>query len=105
MRVKFRTYRQPKNVARSIRRYLRAQGRETSLSWCLELCARMFGHRNWNELLADVGPDGCAPPDIYAPPDEQVRRVAQYLEVLQRFGFDSDKAWDLLEGAQARGWL
>jgi hypothetical protein len=65
----------------------------------------MFGHRNWNELLADVGPDGCAPPDIYAPPDEQVRRVAQYLEVLQRFGFDSGKAWDLLEGAQARGWL
>lgn len=105
MRVNFRTSKQPLNIAKAIKKYVRSTGGEAMHFECIELCARMYGYRNWNDLLANIDPDCSPTPDAFASPDELRHRVAQYLHAIQRAGFDYDQAWDVIEGASAGAWL
>lgn len=103
--LKFRSSKQPSNIAKSIKKYIQETGGEAKHSECLELCARMFGYSNWHDLLFHVGSEEVSPPDGFAPADELRHRIGQYLREIQRVGFDLDQAWDLLEGASAGSWL
>lgn len=55
MRISFATDKRASNLARQIRQLLGEAGEARSMSSCREAVAVATGHRNWNELLKEIG--------------------------------------------------
>lgn len=104
VRVVFKDSKVSKNIATALKKYVRSTGGEAKQTECIQLCARMYGYRNQNELLAALSEEASTP-DAYTTSEELHLRVLQFLEEIELVGFSREEAWDLICGAQAGPWL
>jgi hypothetical protein len=104
VRVVFKHPETVNKIAAAMKKYIWATGGDAKHTECIQLCARMFGYQNSNELRSCCGDDP-SPRDAEASETEIHDRARQYLTEIQKMGFSREEAWDLITGFQCGGWM
>jgi hypothetical protein len=88
MRILFANTSRPKSIASKLREALARMGIRVPLRRSLEVAARIYGYRDWNQLCTTVGTAAPSPSDLQLPPEDvaerrqyQVRALAEALQI------------------------
>ncbi len=91
-------------IGKAMKKHIRTMGMQMTEAQCIELCARMFGYRNHNEVLANLS-DTPSLTDMHLPPEELEVRARQYLDHFEQAGFPREFARNVLANLSAGRWL
>jgi len=103
-RVLFKRQETVANIAKALKKHIRQTGGEAKQSECMELCARMFGYRNFNDLIANLTDEPSAP-DADVSAEEFRARAEQYMGEIMKVGFTREEAWDLICSFERGPWF
>jgi hypothetical protein len=94
----------PKRVAKALAADLKRRGYDRfPYAKCLDLVAKMYGHRDYGALLADVGRHSPSPDDAVAGVEVAALRRKLHVDVLWRARVASDKAAAAVAAVQPTG--
>lgn len=96
MRHFFSNDSRPKSVAKSLRSEMARHGVKLSHSDALLLTGRLYGYRNWSDLLANLGRNQKSPDDMEAGEATALARFNHHIEVLAAHGLDINIAADII---------
>lgn len=82
MRIFFANKSRPKSIASKLRETLARIGISLPLRQSLEVVARIYGYRDWNQLCAMAGTSPQSPSDFELPPEEVAERRRYQIHAL-----------------------
>ena len=97
MRFNLASVSRAEDIARSLKKRLLREGYEVKKPMSQALIARMYGFRNWNDLLAQAGRAEPSPFDHSVAPEVVAARRAQYIAVLIDWGVAPAHAEQLVD--------